>query len=133
LIILVMLGEEYKLWSSSLCSLLHPLVTSILFGPNIFLSTLFPDTLSLCSSLNVKDEISYQYKTTGKIVLLYFYSFGQQTTKQNVLDWMVANITRIKYLDFLLNGKIIENNNNNNNSVKCVFVYMLTQELVGQL
>jgi hypothetical protein len=33
-----MFGEEYKLWSSSLCNLLHSPVTSSLFGPNILLS-----------------------------------------------------------------------------------------------
>jgi hypothetical protein len=34
-IILIILGEEYKLRSSSLCSFLHPPVTPSLFGPNI--------------------------------------------------------------------------------------------------
>jgi hypothetical protein len=35
LIILIILWEKYKLWSSSLCSLLQPPVTLSLFGPNI--------------------------------------------------------------------------------------------------
>jgi hypothetical protein len=42
----IILGEEYKLWSSSWCSLLLPPVSSSLFGPNI-LNTLFSNTLSL--------------------------------------------------------------------------------------
>jgi hypothetical protein len=32
-------------------------VTSSLFGPNSLLSTLFSNTLSLCSSVNVRDEV----------------------------------------------------------------------------
>jgi hypothetical protein len=72
LIILIILGEAYKLWSSSLCSFLQPPVTSSLFGPNI---TLFPNTLSLCSSINVGDHVSRPYRTTGKIIVLCILIF----------------------------------------------------------
>jgi hypothetical protein len=41
LIIPIILGEEYKLWRSSLCSFLQPPVSSSLFGPNILLNTLY--------------------------------------------------------------------------------------------
>jgi hypothetical protein len=53
-----MLGKEHKL-----CSFLHSPVTSFLLGPNILVSTLFSYTLSLCSSLNVKDQVSHPYRT----------------------------------------------------------------------
>jgi hypothetical protein len=55
------LGEEYRSLSSSLCSFLHSHVTSSLLGPNILLNTLFSNTLSLCSSLNVSDQVSHPY------------------------------------------------------------------------
>jgi len=70
-ITLIILGEEYKLWNSSLHSFLHPSVTSSLLGQNIFLSTLFTSVLKLHLSLNVRDKVSQAYKTTGKIILLY--------------------------------------------------------------
>jgi hypothetical protein len=44
LIILIVLGGEFKLWSSSLCSCLQPPVISSPFDPNILLSTLFSST-----------------------------------------------------------------------------------------
>jgi len=65
------LGEEYRSLSSSLCSSLHSLITSSLLGQYNLLNTLFSDTLSLRSSLNVSYKISHPYKTTGKIVVLY--------------------------------------------------------------
>jgi hypothetical protein len=45
-----------------LCSLLHSPVTSSLLGPNIPLSTLFSNTLSLRSSLSVRDQVSHPYE-----------------------------------------------------------------------
>jgi hypothetical protein len=47
---------SYRLWSSSLCSLRQPRVTSLLR-----FSTLFSNNLSLCSSLNVT-ETSHSHK-----------------------------------------------------------------------
>jgi hypothetical protein len=69
-----MLGEEYRSWSCSLCSFLHYLVSSSLLGPNMFLNTLFSDTLSLRSSLNVSDQLSDSYKATRKIIVLYIWN-----------------------------------------------------------
>jgi hypothetical protein len=36
-----------------------------LFGPNILFSTLLSNTLSLYSSLNVRDQVSHPYRTTS--------------------------------------------------------------------
>jgi hypothetical protein len=106
-ITLTILGEEYKLWSCSLCSFPKPPVTSFLFGQNILLITLFSNTLSLYFSLNVRDQVSHPYGTTEKILVLYtvfFYIVRQQRRRQKVVDWMVASITRIQSaLNFLLN------------------------------
>ena len=67
----IILGEEYRSLSSSLCNLLHSPVTSSLLGPNILLNTIFSNTISFLSSLNVNDQVSHPYKTTGKIIVLY--------------------------------------------------------------
>ena len=69
------LGAEYRLLSSSSCSFLHSPVTSSLLGPNILLNTLFSNTLSLSSSLNVSEQFSNPCKTTGKIIVLYILIF----------------------------------------------------------
>jgi hypothetical protein len=69
LIMLLLLGEEYKLRSSFLCSFLHPPFTPL--RSNIFLSTVFSNTISLRSILNVRDQISHQYRPKGKIIVLY--------------------------------------------------------------
>jgi hypothetical protein len=50
---------------------IQPPVTSSVFGQNILLNTLFSNTLSLSSFLNVRDQVSHPYKATGKISVLY--------------------------------------------------------------
>ena len=74
LITLTKLGEWYKLCSSWLWSLLHSPFSSHL-GPNIRLRILFSNTLSLDSSLNVRDYVSQPYITTGNIIVLYILIF----------------------------------------------------------
>ena len=65
------LVEEYISLSSSLYSFFHSPVTSSLLGPNILLSTLISNTLSLRSSSNVSGLVSQPYNTTCKIIFLY--------------------------------------------------------------
>jgi hypothetical protein len=54
---------------------LHSPVPSSLLGPTITLNTLFSNTISLRSSLNVSDQVSHPYKTMGKIIVLYILIF----------------------------------------------------------
>jgi len=61
------LGEQYWSLSSSLCSFLHSHVTSSLLGPNILLSTLFSNTLSLRSSLSVTTKFHTHAKQQVKL------------------------------------------------------------------
>jgi len=58
-----------------ICSFVHSPATSSLLGPNILLSTIFSNTLSLRYILYASDHISHPYKTTGKILILYILIF----------------------------------------------------------
>jgi hypothetical protein len=69
LIILIIVGEECNLRSSSLCSFsafpsLHPSLVHIFSVP---CSQIF----CLCSFLKVRDQVSHPYRTTGNIIVLY--------------------------------------------------------------
>jgi hypothetical protein len=97
LIILIMLGEEYKLWRSSLCSFPQPPVTSSFVSPNIHLSTLFSNTLSLCSSLNVRGQVSHPYRTTSNIIVLCIVIFtlldSRHEDKRFWTEWWPGKLT----------------------------------------
>ena len=66
-------GKEYRSLSSSLCNFLYSPVTPSLLGPNTLLNTLFSNTFILRSSLNVSDQVSHPYRTTGNIIVLYTF------------------------------------------------------------
>jgi len=73
-----MLGEEYRSFSSSLCCLLHSPDKLPHLGSNTFLSTLFSNNLSLCSTLNIRDQVLHSCKKEEKLLLfipwyLYFW------------------------------------------------------------
>ena len=99
------LGEEYRLFSSSLCNFLHSPITSSLLGPNILLNTLFSNTLSLRSSLNVSDRVSHPYKTTGKIIVLYINIVFPLL---NLCMHNVCDLTEIQY-GFPVSSQILQN------------------------
>jgi hypothetical protein len=83
-----------------LCNFLHSPVTSSLLGPNILLRTLFSNTLSLCSSLSVRDRFSHPYKTTGRIMVLYILTFTFLDCRLHVL------------INFFSHGPICKNSAN---------------------
>jgi hypothetical protein len=72
---LIMLGKEYKLWRSSLCSFLQLPLISSLFDPNIIFNILFLNAFGLCSYLNVRDQVSHPNRTKGKMIVLYSIIF----------------------------------------------------------
>ena len=71
---LSILGEQYKLRSSSLYNLLQSLF-SLLLGPNICLRILFSNILGLHSSLNAGDHVSQPYNTNDNIIVIYILIF----------------------------------------------------------
>ena len=81
LITLTTLYERCKRWSSSLWSFLHSPFSS-LFGPNIRLRILISNTLSLHSSLNVRDHV---YNVTLTLHKCFFFSYASKTHKINIL------------------------------------------------
>jgi hypothetical protein len=79
LIILTILGEEYKSRSSPRCAVFSTLPS---FYPSSFQK--FPqyyNILSLCSSLYVRSQVLHPYRTKHKITVLYILSFSTEDEK----------------------------------------------------
>jgi hypothetical protein len=57
IVTLILCGEEWNIWRSSLCIFLQSPVTSSLWVANFIPSTLVSNILILCSSFNVRDYV----------------------------------------------------------------------------
>ena len=68
---IIIFGERYKSWISSLFSFLHSSYPSSLLGPIISASTQFSYVINLCSTLSVRDKVSHSHKGTCKIIFMW--------------------------------------------------------------
>jgi hypothetical protein len=75
LIILIIFGREYKFWTFLLCSFFRFHSLHLPFFQDIIRSFIFRRTLSLFSSLYMKDQVLHPYKTPLKIIFLYVSIF----------------------------------------------------------
>jgi hypothetical protein len=67
------LVEEWKLRNTPFCEFPQPPTNAPHFGKSILLSTLSSNMLSLCSSLNDRDQVTLSCKTTAKLQFCVFY------------------------------------------------------------
>jgi hypothetical protein len=65
--------------------------TFSLIGSDILLSFPLPNIFSLCSALNVKDQVLQVYKTKGKIIVLYILIFMFLDSRRE--DKLTGNIS----------------------------------------
>jgi hypothetical protein len=71
------LGHAMPWWQGT-----HLTWTSSLLGWSILLSTLFSDTLNLCSSLHLTDEVSHPYNAVGESMSFYSLIFVFSARRQ---------------------------------------------------
>jgi hypothetical protein len=82
-----------------LCNFFHSPVTSSLFGPYILLRTLFSNTLSLCSSLNARDQVLHPYETTGRIMVLYDSVYLCSELSSGLycrVEWLSTDVSEVR-------------------------------------
>ena len=67
----VTFSQQYWSWISPLCNLLRSTVSQFLSATNIFLSSLFSNTHSLCSSLSIRQHVLHPYINRQSFISVY--------------------------------------------------------------
>ena len=101
--------QKHRPWSSSLCVSYISLLPR-LFQTQISSSTPYFETLSLCSFLNVRDQVSHPHetivKTTSLCILTFIFWIANWKTE--FLDWTVVGIPWVQSaLNFFMNAILI--------------------------
>jgi hypothetical protein len=72
------------------CSLLQFTVNSSLLCPHIFLSTLFSNIRSLCSSFSMRQQVSHTCEIRDKIMVLSIVIFMLSVSLSDIQVWTVT-------------------------------------------
>jgi hypothetical protein len=86
----------------------QPPITSSLFGPSILLLTLLSTTLSLRSSVSVRNEVSHLYRTPGKIIVFCILNF---TFIDSTREDKISDLERLRRMDVLKLSRAINHVN----------------------
>ena len=78
----IIFGENYRSVSSPVRRFLHSHVTPSLLSPNVLLTTLFSNTPSLRSSLNVSDQVLHPQREESISGKYCSRTFGRQAEKK---------------------------------------------------
>jgi hypothetical protein len=101
--------SNYNGWRVQVMKLLIMQFPSVSLYSKYSPQHLFWNTLSLCSSLNVRDGVSHPYRTSGKIIVLYILIFmflDRREDKRFWTEWWQA-LPKFNPLNFFLNQVLI--------------------------
>jgi hypothetical protein len=88
-------GEEYKSWSSTLCSFLQSHITVTFWGSVIFFSTLFSYRLSLYSSSNVRNYVPQKKKNFYHVPLYILFFIALNRNREDKRLWTNASMRHL--------------------------------------